>query len=108
MTSVSWTIYHYFLCNFETLQFLKADQYCDYLLGVVIHQDCTLARWNDGDEETQLRCATFTTNAKPIRVDCQVSVSYHSPGKPKQLHLQCIQIPSRSRASSNPDTGVKQ
>jgi len=39
--------------------------------GVDVYEDCTLARWNDGAEKAQLKCATFTTNAKPVRVDCQ-------------------------------------
>ena len=44
-------------------------------LGVVLFQDCTLARWSDGNEEPQLRFATFTTSAKPVHVECQVSTS---------------------------------
>ena len=49
------------------------DQFIVLSVGVEVYQDCTLARWNDGAEKAQLKCATFTTSAKPVRVDCQVN-----------------------------------
>ncbi|XP_065052089.1 cilia- and flagella-associated protein 61-like isoform X1 [Rhopilema esculentum] len=39
--------------------------------GVTIYEDCMLAGWNDEEDDSEVRCATFTTSAKPIKLQCQ-------------------------------------
>ena len=45
------------------------------IIGVTIHEDCTLARWHDGEKDTAFRCATFTSSTKPVKVESQVCLS---------------------------------
>ncbi|XP_031562151.1 cilia- and flagella-associated protein 61-like [Actinia tenebrosa] len=40
-------------------------------LGVEIHIGFTLAQWNDSNLDGPLTCATFTSDNKPLRVECQ-------------------------------------
>ncbi|KAL9958773.1 hypothetical protein ACROYT_G035833 [Oculina patagonica] len=39
--------------------------------GVACHVGFTLAQWNDGKVDEPLSCATFTSENKPLRVDCE-------------------------------------
>ncbi|EDO37268.1 predicted protein [Nematostella vectensis] len=39
--------------------------------GVEVHVGYVLAEWNDGKYDSNLSCATFTSENKPLRVDCQ-------------------------------------
>ena len=40
--------------------------------GVVVHVGFTLATWNDGRTEAPVQFATFTSDNKPLKVDCEV------------------------------------
>eukprot|EP00794_Sanderia_malayensis_P017621 gene17621-19375_t len=39
--------------------------------GIVVHNEYTLAQWNDGERNDELTCSTFTSNTKPLRIECQ-------------------------------------
>lgn len=41
--------------------------------GVACHVGFTLAQWNDGKVDQPLSRATFTSENKPLSVDCEVS-----------------------------------
>lgn len=41
--------------------------------GVACHVGFTLAQWNDGEVDQPLSRATFTSENKPLSVDCEVS-----------------------------------
>ena len=40
--------------------------------GVTIHNNCYLAQWEAGPDGTQLTQVSFTTETKPVVLDCRV------------------------------------
>lgn len=45
--------------------------------GVSVYCDSILAQWNEGDDPDLITCAAFTTNTKPFKLQCSVSICFH-------------------------------
>lgn len=45
--------------------------------GVSVYYDSILAQWNEGDDPDLITCAAFTTNTKPFKLQCSVSICFH-------------------------------
>ncbi|KAK3713004.1 hypothetical protein QZH41_014115 [Actinostola sp. cb2023] len=62
---------------FNNLEIDEAIEQSLQILGVEVHVGFTLAQWNDGKPNGPLFCATFTSDNKPLRVDCQAFFCFH-------------------------------
>lgn len=41
--------------------------------GVHLHVGYVLAQWNDGEDWTEIKTASFTSNDEPLTLECGVS-----------------------------------
>ncbi|KAM5163800.1 cilia- and flagella-associated protein 61 [Mantella aurantiaca] len=48
--------------------------------GVTTYYNCKLAQWNDGADPDPIRCASFTTDTKPLRLPCSVVFTFFQKG----------------------------
>nr|DBA27021.1 TPA: hypothetical protein GDO54_011203 [Pyxicephalus adspersus] len=48
--------------------------------GVTTYYNCKLAQWNDGAEPDPIYCASFTTDTKPLRLQCSVVFNFFRKG----------------------------
>ncbi|XP_053397247.1 cilia- and flagella-associated protein 61-like [Mercenaria mercenaria] len=55
---------------------LKAMQEC----GVHLHVGYILAQWNDGEDCSEIKSASFTSNDEPLTLDCAAFFSYYRKG----------------------------
>ena len=53
--------------------------FCFFPKGVASHVGFTLAQWNDGKVDEPLSRATFTSENKPLSVNCEVRLSCSNP-----------------------------
>ncbi|XP_053567984.1 cilia- and flagella-associated protein 61 [Bombina bombina] len=44
--------------------------------GVTSYYNCKLAQWNDGGDPEPIHCASFTTDTKPLRLQCTVVFNF--------------------------------
>ncbi|XP_078505462.1 cilia- and flagella-associated protein 61 isoform X2 [Lissotriton helveticus] len=44
--------------------------------GVTTHTNCVLASWNDGDDPDPIKSASFTTDTKPFKLQCDVFFNF--------------------------------
>ena len=52
---------------------LKAMQEC----GVQLHVGYILAQWNNGEDCTEIKSASFTSSDEPLTLDCGVSTYFY-------------------------------
>lgn len=47
------------------------------MADVSVYYDSILAQWNEGSHPDPITCASFTTNTKPFKLQCSVSICFH-------------------------------
>ncbi|XP_073484254.1 cilia- and flagella-associated protein 61 isoform X2 [Aquarana catesbeiana] len=55
--------------------------------GVTTYYNCKLAQWNDGADPDPIHCASFTTDTKPLRLQCSVVFSFFQKGVDHQAFI---------------------
>ncbi|XP_075452366.1 cilia- and flagella-associated protein 61 isoform X2 [Ascaphus truei] len=61
---------------FNNLSIEEAVQKALSAAGVTSYNNCKLAQWNDGADPDTIQCASFTTDTKPLRLQCSVVFNF--------------------------------
>ena len=73
---------------------------CFFPKGVASHVGFTLAQWNDGKVDEPLSRATFTSENKPLSVNCEVKLSCSKPSLNTNFWLDLTDFASSDKYSS--------
>lgn len=58
---------------FNNYEIEEAVQKALLSASVTTYYNCKLAQWNDGADPEPLHCVSFTTDTKPLKLQCSVS-----------------------------------